>query len=363
MNRSIAVLWIICCCVTPIVNGQSTSLLTIGSRSPNLDIQHWVSGRDSNASSIVEFEAEKIYVVEFWATWCPPCIASMPHLAQLQDKYRDREVQIVGVSDEPLAEVTEFLKRDGPGNKTFQEITSSYWLACDPDASTHHAYCEAAGLNSIPTAFLIGKSGLVEWMGHPMELDQPLAEVVAGTWDRDLFAKTYQERQQGEGIGQIMMRLLAGGEIKQARELLEELKASKDEQVRNQALLYERILRSMAPNYAKDTAGFYRDELSRALENPKLVGQFAFWLAREIELKVELHELVEETIGSIEREAASVEGATLGYLWNAAASLHYASGDIENAIAAQKKCVDSSSGFAKQRQQLLLDEMMESKVE
>ena len=42
----------------------------------------------------------------------------------------------------------------------------------------------AAGQSGIPTAFIVGKTGQVEWIGHPMTMDEPLAQVVAGDWDR-----------------------------------------------------------------------------------------------------------------------------------------------------------------------------------
>ena len=77
--------------------------LSIGDDAPALDISHWVKGNQVEA-----FEEGKVYVVEFWATWCGPCRMSMPHLSSLQEKYADYDVTIVSVSDEPLATVVDF---------------------------------------------------------------------------------------------------------------------------------------------------------------------------------------------------------------------------------------------------------------
>ncbi|MBT8486590.1 MAG: redoxin domain-containing protein, partial [Phycisphaerae bacterium] len=86
--------------------------LTIGDKAPPIDITHWVKGievENRKAKTITSFEKDKVYVLEFWATWCGPCIYNMPHLSKLQEKYKDYDVTIIGVSDEVLPTVVSFL--------------------------------------------------------------------------------------------------------------------------------------------------------------------------------------------------------------------------------------------------------------
>ncbi|MCK9380211.1 MAG: TlpA family protein disulfide reductase [Sulfuritalea sp.] len=52
----------------------------------------------------------KVLVVNYWATWCPPCLEEMPGFSRLQDKYRDKGVQFVGISIDNAAKILEFEK-------------------------------------------------------------------------------------------------------------------------------------------------------------------------------------------------------------------------------------------------------------
>ena len=174
--------------------------LTIGSKAPSLDVEHWLTDKEP----ITNFENGKVYVVEFWATWCGPCVASMPHLRDLQQQH-GQDVCVIGVSDEELGTVETFLEREVEGT-TFKEITGAYWLATDPDGSVEQDYMRAADQHGIPTAFLIGKNGESEWIGHPQRIDEPVAKVLNDTWDREAFVRDHREEQK---VRREMQRVLA----------------------------------------------------------------------------------------------------------------------------------------------------------
>ncbi len=173
------------------VEEPQADTLAIGDEAPALDIEHWVKG-----DQVTEFEEDKVYVVEFWATWCGPCRVSMPHISELQEKYKDYDVQFIGVSDEDLATVEGFIKTEEWDAKT------EYTIAADPDNSTHRAYMEAAGQGGIPTAFVVGREGHIEWIGHPMEIDPVIEKIAHNTWDREAYAREAEAKEAA--MGQLM---------------------------------------------------------------------------------------------------------------------------------------------------------------
>ena len=170
--------------------------LLIGDDAPAISVDHWVKG-----GPIENFNDGQVYVMEFWATWCGPCLYSMPHLSELQDEYGE-SVKIIGVSSEKeLQTVTDFLAETSKIDGAVNDDRMRYTVAVDPDRSTSDAYMKAAGQNGIPTAFIIDGNGKVAWIGHPMSMDEPLSEVVNGTWDIAAATSAFQKEQAEEHQG------------------------------------------------------------------------------------------------------------------------------------------------------------------
>ena len=156
-----------------------------------LAVTSWVKG-----SQVDAFEAGHIYVVEFWATWCGPCKAGMPHISQLQDEYQDI-VTFIGISDEDVETVEEFFASQQREGTTWDEV-ADYTFAIDGDQATGQAYMAAAGQSGIPTAFVVGQDGHIEWIGHPMEIDGPLEQIVQNQWDRTAFAENFESARAAQ---------------------------------------------------------------------------------------------------------------------------------------------------------------------
>jgi thiol-disulfide isomerase/thioredoxin len=177
-----------------------------------LKISEWIKGDPVN---LADAKGKKIVVVEFWATWCPPCRTSIPHLTDLAKKFKDKDVVIVGISDEKPPVVKSFVEKMGP--------KMDYVVAIDDDNATAEGYMRAYDQNGIPHAFIVDKSGRVVWHGHPMGgLDKALEEVVAGKLDLDKVRKRSRAEAKLQEYYQL---LLSGGEEAKTAELEKELVA------------------------------------------------------------------------------------------------------------------------------------------
>jgi tetratricopeptide (TPR) repeat protein len=163
--------------------------LKVGDPAPKLQNGKWVQG-----DPVKEFDRDRAYIVEFWATWCGPCRVSIPHLNEIQLKFKDKGLVVVGQDsfeqDDDL--VAPFVKTMG------EKMT--YRVALD-DKKTDakgvmaQTWMAAAGQNGIPTAFLIGKDGRIAWIGHPMNLkDSVIEEVLAGKYDTQKAADDYAQQ-------------------------------------------------------------------------------------------------------------------------------------------------------------------------
>jgi uncharacterized protein (TIGR03435 family) len=100
----------------------------------------------------------KVVVLEFWATWCGPCVLAIPHLNELAEKLKDKPVQFVSITSEDEATVEAFL--------TKKPINA--WVALDADKAMKTAYA----VDSIPHTVVLGKDGLIAAIAYPTEVTE-----------------------------------------------------------------------------------------------------------------------------------------------------------------------------------------------
>lgn len=152
---------------------EQQTWLTIGDRAPKMEISYWLKGREIDSLS-----KGQATVLIFWASWSMPARNIVPGISSLQAEYEKDDVTIIVLSDERPQTLVKYLAEPG----VYDAMGVS--IATDPKRTMQRAYMDAAAIGSIPSAFLIGDDGLIEWIGHPRDLAAPLEAVVRGTWDR-----------------------------------------------------------------------------------------------------------------------------------------------------------------------------------
>src|SRR6185436_18690534 len=84
--------------------------LKVGDPAPKLQVSKWVQG-----DPVKEFDRDKTYIVEFWATWCGPCRVSIPHLNEIHTKFKDKGLVVIGQDcwERDTSLVEPFIKKMG----------------------------------------------------------------------------------------------------------------------------------------------------------------------------------------------------------------------------------------------------------
>ena len=106
----------------------------------------------------------KVVVLEFWATWCGPCVSAIPHLNELVSDFKDKPVQFLFLTDEERWRVERFLK--------IRPITG--WIGLNPGRSIFERY----GVEALPRTIVIDRQGSIAALVGPSDLTENLIENV-----------------------------------------------------------------------------------------------------------------------------------------------------------------------------------------
>jgi thiol-disulfide isomerase/thioredoxin len=106
--------------------------------------------------------AGKPVMLEFWATWCGPCVASIPHINEIHKKFEPKGLVVIGLTQESNSEIRSFVRK----NKM------EYHVATDKGGKLN----KELGVVGIPHSVLLSKTGEVVWEGHPGSLTDAVIE-------------------------------------------------------------------------------------------------------------------------------------------------------------------------------------------
>jgi thiol-disulfide isomerase/thioredoxin len=324
----------------PVESAAPAVSLKAGMAAPALAVEKWVKG-----APVASFEKGKTYVVEFWATWCTPCIAQMPHLSELSRQYRSQGVTFIGMTSadkrNSLEAVEKMVADKGDG--------MDYTVAWDQAHTTNEAFMKASGQGGIPCSFLVDRDGKIAYIGHPLFLDEPLAEVLAGTWDVTVDLPALESAiEQYWGFGRKLAQDTKGA--------LVEIEAWEAKHPKLSSLVddmkFQGLMRAGELETAYAIAGKLVDH-AIATKNPSKLNQIA-WTIVDPETKLEKRdlELALRAANAAVELSKSKDGAILDTL----ARTYAWKGDYKKALELQTLALEVTPEEAKEQLRPALEE-------
>ena len=161
----------------------SAQQLQVGSPAPAIALPTWLNGKP-----VAKFDKGHVYVVEFWATWCVPCIKAMPETSKLADELKGKAtfigVNVLDRKDPKTGEKEDVKSHDGRIGEWVKsnKKTLRYRVALDDEKDSmviNWLIASDPSSIAIPKVFIVGKDGKITWIGHPSEMKPALDAALA----------------------------------------------------------------------------------------------------------------------------------------------------------------------------------------
>jgi thiol-disulfide isomerase/thioredoxin len=338
-----------------VAQSGSANDLDVGAPAPKLDVKQFIKGEP-----VKSFEKGRSYVVEFWATWCGPCRATIPHLTELQKKHRD--VTFIGVSvweHDPKA-VRPFV--EGMKDKMDYRVAMDLVPEGAKVGQMAKSWMDAACQDGIPTAFIINGDGNIAWIGHPVELEKPLEQVVNNQWDLQAAAKTFKkEVAEKRKLREVMAKVDKARATGDSAGVL----AILNEAIAGDAKLESRLGQMKFDSLdsgasSRDEAWSYGRHLVEDVWKDKahMLNIFAWQIVDPDTKRKPEARLVQLALQAAQRADELTKGKDAGIL-DTLARAHFLTGDGAKALELQQRAVDLAKGTGLEKD-LTLKERLEA---
>jgi thiol-disulfide isomerase/thioredoxin len=315
--------------------------LNVGDAAPKLEVKEFVKGEPIKA-----LEKDNVYVVEFWATWCGPCRATIPHLTELQKKHKD--VKFIGVSvwEQDQEGVVPFVKEMGDKMEYRVAMDSIPEGKDADDGAMATNWMKAADQGGIPTAFIVNKDLKVVWIGHPAEIDEPLEKVVEGKFDvATAVAEAKKAKEEQAKLAKIQGKLQEAIQSEDPKKILaaidEVVKEVPSIEPRLAALKFNALIQT-GDDDAALAAGKKLLE-GEAGENASALN-FIAWTIVDPDNKVKPGPKLLAFALETAQKGDKLEDGKSPFLADTLGRAYFASGDVAKAVETQKRAVELAKG-------------------
>ncbi|RVJ58239.1 TlpA disulfide reductase family protein [Sinorhizobium meliloti] len=168
--------------------------LSMESKAPAIQAQNWIGGEP-----LANCQPGKVYVLEFFSTTCGFCVGSMLDLIQLQEKYRDRGLEVVGVAAEERAATADEAQANLEAWLTENVPRLNFRVGIDCTGEMKKLWKGASLSFGLPCSFVVDRDSRVAFIGNPAHLDFVLPQVLDGTWRSSDQAKAYDRERIAKG--------------------------------------------------------------------------------------------------------------------------------------------------------------------
>jgi thiol-disulfide isomerase/thioredoxin len=297
-----------------------------------VDIKHILAAKNIQGEIAKNWEPGKLYLLECWATWCGPCIAAIPHVNELHEKYHDKGLRVIGMNvwEDGEEKVAAFVKKKGKG-MSYPVVYVGKGGAFETE------WLKAAGVTGIPTAFLV-RDGKFLLKTHPSQLTD---EVIQSALEGDEGIKKLseavsamdQKRSAMMANSRAFYQAMTAKNVEEMNKHLEEAKALG---------LPEQQIQSMVLRMAitqKDWASIQK-HLDAATEKP-MSGMFLYEASNAVLQDDTAPESLVKTIATRFDEVHSAM-RTGGMAHINQSRLQWRAGDKDAALVSAKKAVEES---------------------
>ncbi len=333
------------------------TLLSVGDPAPPLTVGKWIQGGPFD-----HLEKGKVYLVEFWATWCASCIQQIPHINETYKRLSPKGLNVMGISiaEEDQKLVPRFVKN--MGEKMTYPVAIDDMSAGGDTGKMEAAWMDAAAATELPRAFIVNRDGLIAYLGSPSALtDEIIGSILNNKFDiKAARAEFIQRRDNKAKIKQLEndVETYAGAKdwakAEGALDEIEKLTTADDLDsvaLSRISLLLKKKDSAAAAKHAEALAAKSKDSI-------RVLDSLAWVISLELDPGANLMSIADKAIQRALELGKDKDSSVL----ETAARLQFLGGKKSLAIATQQKAVDVAEADKKTHLDKVLKSYKEGKL-